>query len=650
MRNVSSKFSVVFIFVIAPFCVSAQLTNGQNFTDNIDSTQIEFEQKIKLASNDSLNLLETYFAYGEYLDENEKPELSVEKLTIALRISQNANNYEKTATIANYLANVYVEVGNFNASNNAYIVALESAEKIKNPGEIAKISMNLASNYNFTGDYEKAIQFGLYALKTKETANNLERICYHYISMGSIFKETNNLDKWNEYTQKAYKLKDVEGCASVSDIAKIYNNLGGIAEQKNELDKALCYYDTLLTFSRENNFETGICTALTNSADIYKHREDYQKALDLALESEKYFSGNPYDEIFNNNFKAELYQSMGQEKPALELALKNIGIEEINYYSTEKLKCLQLLYELNVSLANYREAFVWNDSLRETENRLRDEEIIKSIEELETKYETEKKEQQINLLTTENELKNQRLRIGIILLVVLVIVIFMILYILQIRRKQALLVQNDLQQKVLRSQMNPHFIFNVLGSIQNFLLSNDNKKAAKYLSQFASLTRSTLEYSASDTISLTNEISMLKNYMELEKMRKPGKFDFEIIFDENLETDFIEIPPMMIQPFIENAIKHGFKEVESGGLLQVSFSEKEDLLHIEIKDNGLGINAGRQLKGSGHKSMAMQIFDERCKLFFKKTKHKIVYTITDLSENNQQGTKIEVIIPLSANM
>ena len=133
-----------------------------------------------------------------------------------------------------------------------------------------------------------------------------------------------------------------------------------------------------------------------------------------------------------------------------------------------------------------------------------------------------------------------------------------------------MLAQNDLQQQVLRSQMNPHFIFNVLGSIQNFLLSNDNKKAALYLSRFAALTRATLEYSASQSISLTKEIEMLKNYMELEKMRNPEKFSYTVITDENLEADFIQIPPMMIQPFIENSLKHGFADINYPGILTLS--------------------------------------------------------------------------------
>ena len=631
-------------------CLSLLMFNGeivaQNniFWDN-DSSFLAFEQKICEASDDSLNKLKAYYEYGEFLDEAEKYELAIPKFVEALRIAKNIKNHAEIATVANYLANVYAVVGDFNASNESYLLALENAEKAGDAGEIAKISMNLATNYNFTGDYDKAIEFGLFALKTKESNNNLVRICYHYVSVGNIFKEVNNIGKWREYIMKAYRMKDVDGCASFSDIAKIYNGLGGIAEQEKEFEKALCYYDTLLSLCKKNNNLQGTCTALINSADIYRQLDSIPKALELIAESEKYFGENPYDEIFNDNFKALLYQLSGEYQEALELAENNIKRKEIECYSTEKLKCLELLYELNVSLHQYPEAFAWNDSLRKIENELRDEEVRKNIEELETKYQTEKKEQQIELLTTENELKNQRLRAGVILLVVLVFVVFLVLYILQIRRKQAKLVQNDLQQKVLRSQMNPHFIFNVLGSIQNFLLSNDNKKAAKYLSQFASLTRATLEYSASDTISLTNEISMLENYMELEKMRAPEKFSFEIVTSEELESDFIQIPPMMIQPFVENAIKHGFSNIDYPGVITVSISDQGQWVEFVIEDNGKGMG---QESTSSHRSMAMEIFEKRRKLIQQKHKKEFTFELTNLCDYDsaKSGVKVSINVPV----
>jgi LytS/YehU family sensor histidine kinase len=198
--------------------------------------------------------------------------------------------------------------------------------------------------------------------------------------------------------------------------------------------------------------------------------------------------------------------------------------------------------------------------------------------------------------------------------------------------------------------MNPHFIFNVLGSIQNFMLSNDSKKAAGYLSKFASLTRTTLEYSSEESIALSDEIAMLKNYMELEQMRKPGIFDFEIEYDDELEADFIQIPPMMIQPFIENAIKHGFKDINYVGNLFLSFRDKMEFIEVVIHDNGTGIqkdmNSGKQ-----HRSMAMDIFEKRRKLIQHKFNKDFNFELINLTQSNstETGVRVTLTIPVLNN-
>jgi len=630
------RFGVLVIAFL--FLISLHAQSAEN-----DSLGRNLQVRIADASGDSLDLIEAHYAHGEYLAGEGKIESSIEQFEIALRIAENIGDHTEVATVANYLANMYAVKADFSASNKAYEIALEAAEKSTNSGEIAKISMNLASNYNYTGNYEKAIEFGLYALKIKESTNNLERICYHYIAMGNIFRENGNTSKWEDYVLKAYKMKDVEGCASLSDIAKIYNSLGGIEVQKEDYEKALLFYDSLMLLSVEAEYDQGISTALTNSAGVYRQLGSASKALELAFESEKYFGENPYDVIFNRNFKAELYQQLGQHHKALELASQNIQTEEISFYSTEKLKCLLLLYEENFYLENYEEGYYWNDSLRNTERILRDEDIRQSIEELETKYETEKKEQQIELLSAENKLKSQRINAGIGIVGILLIVILLISYILRIRKKQAALVQNDLQQQVLRAQMNPHFIFNVLGSIQNFMLRNDTREASRFLSQFASLIRATLNNSHAETISLADEISMLKDYIELEKMRSPEKFDYTIDFDEELEVDFIQIPPMLIQPFVENSIKHGFNNLDRKGNIKLRITDKVNWVEFVVEDDGIGIQ-NEKAKQKEHQSMALEIFEKRRSLIQHKYKREFAFESLNLSDLNHEKSGLKVII------
>ncbi|GAO27794.1 kinesin light chain-like protein [Geofilum rubicundum JCM 15548] len=444
-----------------------------------DSAKQAFIENIERAQDDKELLMDAYYDFGEYLDEEEAAyEASIIQFESALKIAQDVNNHERVSSFANYLACLYCVLGDFSKAIEAYEMALESSEHLQDFHNMAKVSMNIAGTYSFMGNYKEAVSHALYAINIKETKNDLIRICYHYITLGNIFRENNNVSKWEEYVKKAYSLKDVDGCASFDDIAKIYNGLGGLSSWEEDYEKALNYYDTLLVLSKEVEYDQGICLALTNSAQIYFDLGQFDKALDLTHQAEAYFGGDTYDIVFNNNWKAELYKELGQNEAALALVRENIQRDDIQYYYTERIKSLGLLYELNFRLKNYQEAYRWNDSLRTAESQMHAEDARRVVEELETQYETAKKEKQIELLTVENELKTQRLRTGMVVIFILIVLIILAVYIYQMKRKQAQFIENDLQQKVLRAQMNPHFIFNVLSSIQYFMLANDAKKAS----------------------------------------------------------------------------------------------------------------------------------------------------------------------------
>ncbi|WP_162198271.1 sensor histidine kinase [Geofilum rubicundum] len=202
------------------------------------------------------------------------------------------------------------------------------------------------------------------------------------------------------------------------------------------------------------------------------------------------------------------------------------------------------------------------------------------------------------------------------------------------KKKQTIYIQNDLQQKVLRAQMNPHFIFNVLGSIQSFMMLDESGKASDYLSRFASLIRSTLECSASESISLKLELEMLKNYVELEQMRMPEKFDYNIDIHNVEDAEFVFIPPMLVQPFVENAIKHGFGAIACKGKLSIEVFERKNSIEFVIADNGPGIN-GESKMGEGHRSMAMDIFNKRRSLIQHKLKREFGF-----KRENLNATKV----------
>lgn len=147
----------------------------------------------------------------------------------------------------------------------------------------------------------------------------------------------------------------------------------------------------------------------------------------------------------------------------------------------------------------------------------------------------------------------------------------------------------DLERQALQAQMNPHFIFNCLNAIQNYIMSNNKTEAMEYLSMFARLIRQSLDASSQNKIALDLEIRMLKNYLELEKMRFKSRFEYKIEMPNYLDIDDIEIPPLLIQPFVENAVLYGMKPRKDGGLIVITFKKLEDYLKVQIIDNGSGI-------------------------------------------------------------
>lgn len=251
------------------------------------------------------------------------------------------------------------------------------------------------------------------------------------------------------------------------------------------------------------------------------------------------------------------------------------------------------------------------------------------------------------------------------LMIVFVGAIFYALYayrIKQINRQNKLLADNfelekNLQKSMLSSikaQMNPHFIFNALNTIQSYIYLNDKQNASRFLAKFSSLTRKILEMSNADTISLDMELSSLQLYLELEKMRFEESFEFNIKVDENIQTAMIRLPSMILQPYVENAIKHGLLHKDDDRKLNIHFSLNQTNLIVSIDDNGIGrkrashINATRNEQ---HQSFSTQANQTRLELLMQSKKNKLVVEYIDKVDNQKQtmGTTVILTIPVIEN-
>ena len=210
---------------------------------------------------------------------------------------------------------------------------------------------------------------------------------------------------------------------------------------------------------------------------------------------------------------------------------------------------------------------------------------------------------------------------------------------------------SKIELKALRSQMNPHFIFNSLNSIQHYIFHSKTDEAIKYLSKFARLVRIILNNSDKPTVTVEEDLEGLKLYLELEQMRFEEKFTYEIVIEKSVDVDYDIMPPMLMQPYVENAILHGLNPSEKKGKLIINLSAKDNFLICTITDDGIGREKAAEIKrtmpSNKHKSLGMKITEDRLKILNEINNSKLNVTITDLKEGNEsKGTQVQLFIPL----
>jgi sensor histidine kinase YesM len=212
---------------------------------------------------------------------------------------------------------------------------------------------------------------------------------------------------------------------------------------------------------------------------------------------------------------------------------------------------------------------------------------------------------------------------------------------------------SELEMKALRAQINPHFIFNSMNSINTMILEGDTEGASHYLSKFSKLIRLILENSENNSVSLQNELAMLESYIQLENLRFKGRIKYNIQVSETIDKENTTLPSMVLQPFIENAIWHGLmhKQSDVKGMINIAIAEEDDMLLCTIEDNGVGRDRAVKLEEKSilkTKSMGLQITENRLRLLNKNRPAKLIHII-DLKDSydNASGTRVDIRIPLN---
>jgi len=272
-----------------------------------------------------------------------------------------------------------------------------------------------------------------------------------------------------------------------------------------------------------------------------------------------------------------------------------------------------------------------------------------TVAEMATVYQLIAKDKSIHTLNetvgeTRSRLQSNRLWLLITTLAALLsISVLFLLYYFQKQRKQKNETERiQLEQRLLRTQMEPHFIFNILSALQSFVRFDEKEKTLKYLNQFGKLLRSSLELSRESQVPLSEEISALENYLSLQQMRYDNAFSYSINIQEDEDTESIYLPPMLIQPFVENSILHGFDQGSKNGRIDIDFDLSEKMIKVSITDNGKGIDDHKSDKS--HKSLSTTISKERLNIIAKES--GLPAGISIKSKRNE-GTTVILIIPVT---
>lgn len=247
--------------------------------------------------------------------------------------------------------------------------------------------------------------------------------------------------------------------------------------------------------------------------------------------------------------------------------------------------------------------------------------------------------------------------IGLFVVIISVIYTLFLLRLRYVQRRQRAdyerkVEMSKIELKALRAQMNPHFVFNSLNAIQHYIFNTRSDEAVKYLNKFAKLVRVILNNSEKPTVTVGEDIEALKLYLELEQMRFEGKFDYTIHVDDSVDPDYDIMPPLLMQPYVENAILHGLNPSPKKGHLTISLHSENNFLICSIVDDGIGRNRAAEIKRtmpvSKHRSLGMKITEDRLRILNEIHHSRLSVTITDLFDNNQPiGTKVELFVPLA---
>lgn len=603
-------------------------------TDNLKESLFLAQKALNQAqiSNNSSKIGDAALQLGDIYRVNDSLDKAEKTAWMAVQIFEKSGQNERHARSLSLLARIKQDQRKYGDAIEHYTKALMIYNQKLNPTEAEKnldlkgfILERMAVVLSRQKDYTRAETYALEAYTILERIKDngqLEKTC---TALGNIYLWLKKYDKAAFYYQKAFDLSKYLGLNTGRNL----NNMGIIAYKAGRFDEAIDYFLQAIEQYRKMGNKELIAQTQINIGEMYMEKSNYPKAIEFVK----------------------------QGTDGLTASQKITGLAE-GY---------ELLVTIFIKSGDAKNALDYQKRFIAMKDTLSLQSREKAVLEWQTKFETEKKDKEIQLLNQVNTVqsKNNDILRGVLLgLLFLAFLGWQFFryrqkiklereHIAQVRAEEAALRHwQETELRALRSQMNPHFIFNCLNSIKSLTLKNETDKASLYITKFSRLMRQVLENSRSEWISLHQELETLSLYMDMEKLRFQNRFDYQLDISPDLSPHSIKVPPMVIQPYVENAIWHGLMHKEDNGKVIVSLTEKDDnQLVIKVIDNGVGRKRSAELKSKSateNKSFGLQITSERMDMLNQYYHINATTNIKDLYDDlgNVIGTEVCLTIPM----
>jgi tetratricopeptide (TPR) repeat protein len=546
-------------------------------------------------------------AYGEKGDYHG----AVENFKKGLKASEDNNNLKQASKCLTALGNVYSHQGNYPLALEYHNRALAIAKKEKDDISISDALMSIGNVHIRLENFNKAIELHSEALKISKN-NNDKNTASILNNLGEIYMSKKNYKKAHTLFNEALTKFSTKG-----NVGICLNNIANVYLAEKEYDTALQKFEKAKQICLSVENQRGLCDSFLGIAQVYFLKKKYDKALSYALKSRDLSNKLELVDVQKNGQQllSKIYEKKGLHKKALESyqQYKILNDSLFNKKNIEKLAQLEADYKYKQALdsANIREL-----------------ELTNTVSE-----------------TNKNLVKTQRNYLWAVIGVLLIsMVLGSVIFYQKLNHAKSKTQRIITEQKLLRSQMTPHFIFNSLSVLQGMILNKEEKKSVSYLSKFSKLMRITLENSRDKLVLLSHELFAVEHYLSLQNLENET-YQYNITVNDSIDSNTFLVPPMLIQPFVENAIEHAFKNQQETKSIAINLNYSNENLICTITDNGIGIDAQKGVKNGNKISLSTAITSERLKIISKDLNVKGWVTIEDRQKYEAQGTLVTLVIP-----